>query len=716
MKHEQVSTAKPGLPFPPGVKLDGDGAQFSIFSRHATGVTLLLFERSEDDTAFMEYRLDPVLNRTGDMWHIWISGITGGELYGYRMEGPYEPVEGHRFNANKLVLDPYARAISGNHTWDFTNALGYDPRSDREDLSFSKIDNVQHSPKCIVTGSYTENDSKERPINTPMHETIIYEMHVKGFTANPNSGVSAPGTYTGLTQKIPHLKELGITAIELMPIQEFDEFENVNTNPLTGEKLKNFWGYSTISFFAPKAVYSHSGTMGEQVQEFKDMVKEFHASGIEVILDIVFNHTAEGDHLGPTINFRGIDNSVYYILKKDKRFYHNFSGCGNTLNCNHPLVRDYILDCLRYWVVEMHVDGFRFDLASILGRDQQGNILSNPPLLERISEDPILRNTKIIAEAWDAGGAYQVGAFPGRWAEWNGRYRDDVRRFWKGDKNMVKGFATRLTGSYDLYGKRNKNPLNSINFVTCHDGFTMNDLVSYNTKHNIANGEHNRDGENNNHSYNLGIEGNEATPLIHSLRNRQVKNFLTTLFMSQGVPMILAGDEFRRTQQGNNNAYCQDNEISWLNWELRHSHADIIRFLKMLIGFRQNHPVLRQERFCTGETISGYKNPDCQWHGTIPGKPDWNYHSHSIALQLNGKYAKISHSSIDRDIYMVFNASYYNLSFTLPQPFNGKRWLDIIDTSRESPYDISGEADAAAIESDRIPVKKLSSRVLVSVD
>jgi len=549
-----------------------------------------------------------------------------------------------------------------------------------------------------------------------MDETIIYELHVKGFTFSSTSGTTAPGTYRGLAEKIPYLKELGITAVELMPVQEFDEFENVNVNPLTGEKLKNFWGYSTISFFAPKAQYSHSGKMGEQVSEFREMVKQFHNSGIEVILDIVFNHTAEGDHLGPTINFRGIDNSIYYILKNDKRFYHNFSGCGNTLNCNHPLVRDYILDCLRYWVVEMYVDGFRFDLASILGRDQKGNILSNPPLLERISEDPILRNTKIIAEAWDAGGAYQVGAFPGRWAEWNGVYRDDVRSFWRRDTGTVRNFATRLTGSYDLYGSLNKNPLNSINFITCHDGFTMNDLVSYTTKHNIANGEHNRDGENNNLSFNLGIEGNDATPLIHSLRNRLIKNFMTTLFMSQGVPMILAGDEFRRTQQGNNNAYCQDNEISWLNWDLMDTHSDIVRFLKMLIRFRKQHPVLRQARFATGETATGFNAPDCQWHGIQPGKPDWNDHSHSIALQLNGRYTRLTHEGTDRDIYMVFNASLYTLKFQIPRPFNGSKWIDIIDTSRESPYDILDEKDASLIEGKEIRVKKLSSRVLISTE
>lgn len=716
MRNSQLHAAKPGLPVPPGVKLDSDGAQFSILSRHATGVTLLLFENSEDDTAYMEYILDPAINRTGDIWHIWISDIKEGQLYGYRIDGPYEPVHGHRFNPNKLVLDPYAKAVSGNHTWDFTMAVGYDPRSENEDLSFSRTDNVQHSPKCIVTGLHTDNDSTPRPLTIPMDETIIYELHVKGFTFSSTSGTTAPGTYRGLAEKIPYLKELGITAVELMPVQEFDEFENVNVNPLTGEKLKNFWGYSTISFFAPKAKYSHTGKMGEQVWEFREMVKQFHNSGIEVILDIVFNHTAEGDHLGPTINFRGIDNSIYYILKNDKRFYHNFSGCGNTLNCNHPLVRDYILDCLRYWVVEMYVDGFRFDLASILGRDQKGNILSNPPLLERISEDPILRNTKIIAEAWDAGGAYQVGAFPGRWAEWNGAYRDDVRSFWKRDTGTVRNFATRLTGSYDLYGSLNKNPLNSINFITCHDGFTMNDLVSYTTKHNIANGEHNRDGENNNLSFNLGIEGNDATPLIHSLRNRQIKNFMTTLFMSQGVPMILAGDEFRRTQQGNNNAYCQDNEISWLNWELMDTHSDIVRFLKMLIRFRKQHPVLRQARFTTGDTATGFNAPDCQWHGIQPGKPDWNDHSHSIALQLNGRYTRLTHERNDRDIYMVFNASLYTLTFQIPRPFNGSKWIDIIDTSRESPYDILDETDASLIEEKEIRVKKLSSRVLISTE
>ncbi|MGL4370489.1 MAG: glycogen debranching protein, partial [Spirochaetota bacterium] len=396
----------------------------------------------------------------------------------------------------------------------------------------------------------------DRPLKTRFKDTIIYEAHVKGFTYHQSSGVENKGTYKGITEKIPYLKELGVTAIELMPIQEFDENENLNINPATGEKLKNYWGYSTISFFAPRGRYASTGATGEQVYEFKEMVRDLHNAGIEIILDVVFNHTAEGDHSGPTLCFRGIDNTIYYMLEQDKRYYKNYSGCGNTFNCNNPIAREFIIDCLKFWVIEMHIDGFRFDLASILGRDEAGNILANPPLIERIEADPILRNTKIIAEAWDAAGAYQVGNFPGRWAEWNGKYRDDIRRFWKGDENMTGVFATRLTGSSDLYGN-SRSPLHSINFITCHDGFPLNDLVCYNGKHNEANGEQNRDGENNNLSYNWGIEGPESTELLENLRKQMLRNFLATLFLSQGTPMLLSGDEFRRTQKGNNNAYCQ---------------------------------------------------------------------------------------------------------------------------------------------------------------
>jgi glycogen operon protein len=538
-------------------------------------------------------------------------------------------------------------------------------------------------------------------------------MHVKGFSFHHTSGVSSGGTYRAITEKIPYLKELGITAVELMPIQEFDETENSNINPVTGEKLKNYWGYSTITFFAPRGRYSASGASGEQFYEFKEMVRDLHNAGIEVILDVVFNHTAEGDHSGPTLCFRGIDNCIYYMLEQDKRYYKNYSGCGNTFNCNNQIVRDFIIDCLKYWVIEMHIDGFRFDLASIMGRDENGNILANPPLIERIEADPILRNTKIIAEAWDAAGAYQVGNFPGRWAEWNGKFRDDVRRFWRGDPNMCGLFATRLTGSSDLYGN-SRSPLHSINFVTCHDGFPLNDLVCYSRKHNEVNGEQNRDGENQNISNNWGIEGSESTEFLEHLRLTMIKNFLSTLFLSQGTPMLLSGDEFRRTQQGNNNAYCQDNEISWLNWSFKDVHSDIFEFTKKLIAFRKNHPSLRHTKFLKGDTAPGFSAPDISWHGVKAFEPDWTPSSNFIACLLCGQYSRFDTSNDDSDIYIAFNSSAYNLTVTLPESPSGLSWKRIIDTSLSSPDDFADVASVKPLFSKYYAMKRRSTIVLVA--
>ena len=445
MEMIEAPDTRPGIPLPLGANITMEGTQFSIFSRHATSVSLVLFESEEPDAAYTVITLNPQVNKTGDIWHIWVRGVGQGSVYGYRIDGPYDPSQGHRFNRHKLIVDPYARAITDNFRWDISRAKGFSTRSGSVDLSYSRTDNTKEAPRCIVMAHGSRNG--DRPLNIPHEDSIIYELHLKGFTCHPSSGGENRGTYRGLTEKIGYLKELGITSVEILPIQEFDEDDNIFTNPLTGERLKNYWGYSTFAFFAPKGSYSRPGPKGHQVAEFRDMVKAFHDAGIEVILDVVFNHTAEGDQNGPTICFRGIDNSIYYILEEDRRFYKNFSGCGNTMNCNHPLVRDFILECLRYWVIEMKIDGFRFDLASILGRDRNGELIANPPLIEIIEEDPILRNTKIIAEAWDASGAYQIGDFPGRWAEWNGIYRDDVRKFWRGDKNSAGTFATRVTGA-----------------------------------------------------------------------------------------------------------------------------------------------------------------------------------------------------------------------------------------------------------------------------
>ncbi|TAL37223.1 MAG: glycogen debranching enzyme GlgX [Spirochaetes bacterium] len=699
----------PGYPLPLGVKLDRNGAQFSLFSRNATAVSLVLF--AADNGMTEEIAFDPLRNRTGDIWHIWAEGIREGQLYGYRIDGPYDPERGFRFNRNKLVLDPYARSVSGNFKWDLSDARGFDTAHPVQDLSYSTVDSAPGAPKCVIVN--TDFDWFDRQLGTPMKDTVIYELHVKGFTAHTSSKTDYPGTFRGLTDKIPYMKELGVTAVELMPIQEFDEEENVNVNPRTGEKLKNYWGYSTISFFAPRGRFSHSGRMGEQYQEFKEMVYEFHKAGIEVILDIVFNHTAEGDHLGPTLCFRGIDNTVYYMLQENRRFYKNLSGCGNTFNCNHPFVRDFILDCLRYWVIEMRVDGFRFDLASILGRDQEGNMQANPPLLERIAEDPILRNAKIIAEAWDAGGAYQVGDFPGRWAEWNGKYRDDVRRFWRGESGSAGSFATRLMGSRDLYfGKQS--PLHSVNFITCHDGFTLNDLVSYARKHNKENGEENRDGENYNISMNFGIEGAAATPLVERLRARHAKNLLATLFLSQGVPMLLAGDEFRRTQRGNNNAYCQDNEISWVDWSGPQRHEGIARFTRLIMRFRREHPLLRRGDFFTGEAYGGLSSPDVTWHGVKAWEPDWSDDSRFTACMLNGEYARLESGRSCPDIYMAFNASLCGRFTQIPPSPSGARWRRVVDTSLPSPADILEPGTGQPLEGDRYYVQRLSVLVLVA--
>ena len=485
----QVQSVRSGLPFPLGAHVRGNGVNFAIFSRHATGVRLDLFEHSADAAPARAFILDAARNKTGDVWHLWLEGVQRGQLYGLRMTGPYAPREGHRFNPNKLVLDPYASAIAPLGTFDFRSAFGYDPSSAEKDLSFSEIDDAAIAAKCVLT--YADFDwCGDQPLRRSWESTVIYELHVRGYTFHPSAVNSFPGTYRGLTEKIPYLKSLGVTAVELMPVQEFNENYCLKVNPQTAEQLKNYWGYDPAAFLAPKASYASISQNGAQVLEFKEMVRAFHQAGLEVILDVVFNHTVEGNELGPTVCFRGIDNSIYYWLADDKRFYLDFTGTGQTVNAAHPVVRDLILDALRYWVIEMHIDGFRFDLASVLGRDRQGRLVADAPLLERIAEDPILRDTKLVAEAWDAAGAYQVGSFSyRRWAEWNGHFRDDVRRFWRGDEGMVGRFASRICGSSDLYGESGKGPECSINFVTCHDGFTLNDLVTYAWKHNEANGE-----------------------------------------------------------------------------------------------------------------------------------------------------------------------------------------------------------------------------------
>ncbi len=666
------SDVRIGSPLPFGAHQQGEGVNFAIFSRNATGLRLELFDHPGDGQPSRVIPFDPVRNRTGDVWHVWVKGIQAGQFYAYRLDGPYQPQAGQRFNPNKLILDPYATAITHSEPWDFSPALGYEPASPQQDLSFSQTDDAEAMPKCVFTHEHFDWDG-DQLLRRPWSQVLIYETHIRGLTIRPGSHVKQPGSYRGLMEKIPYLQDLGVTAVELMPVQEFNQNELARTNPQTGERLRNYWGYDPVAFFAPESSYSSTGQLGQQKLEFKEMVKALHHSGIEVILDVVFNHTAEHNQMGPTICLRGVDNTIFYMLDQDQRYYRDYTGTGNSLNAEHPVVRDFILDALRYWVVEMHVDGFRFDLASVLGRDPQGQILVNPPLLERIAEDPILRDVKLIAEAWDAAGAYQVGSFSERrWADWNGRYRDDVRRFWRGDDGMLAQFASRICGSSDIYQQSGKGPESSINFITCHDGFTLNDLVSYAHKHNQANGENNRDGMDDNSSANYGVEGETDDPEIEAIRERQIKNFLLTLMISRGVPMLLGGDEFRRTQKGNNNAYCQDNEISWYDWGFLKKHHEIYNFARGMIHFRQNHPVLSKEAF--------YSDDEIRWFDPDGGYPDWGDPQAKCL-------ACLIYAEAGPDLYLMFNASTNPVQFALPAPENNHRWRLAVDTSRPAPQD-----------------------------
>jgi len=662
-----------GSPLPLGTQEISEGVNFSVFSRHASRVRLELFDHPEDAKAARIIELDPARHRTGDVWHVWVARMAPGQLYAYRVDGPYEPGKGHRFNFNRLLLDPLATAISRLPAWDFASARGYAASAPGKDLIPSTRDNAASMPKCVLINEPFDWQADE-PLRHPWSKTVIYEAHVRGFTIHPSSGVDHPGTYRGLIEKLSYLKDLGVTALELMPVQEFNDASSTRCNPQTGQPLKNYWGYDPVVFCAPKASYSSAGGLGQQKLEFKEMVRASHQAGIEVILDVVFNHTAEANELGPTFCFRGFDNQIFYTLDEDKRYYRDYTGTGNSINANHPVVRDHILGALRYWMIEMHVDGFRFDLASVLGRDESGKLLANAPLLERIAEDPILRDVKIIAEAWDAAGAYQVGSFSERrWAEWNGRYRDDVRRFWRGDEGMLGALASRICGSADIYFSSGKGPEGSVNFLTCHDGFTLNDLVSYRTKHNEANAEDNHDGTDANFSDNCGVEGATADAEIETLRKRQIKNLLLTLFISRGVPMLLSGDEFRRTQRGNNNAYCQDNETSWCDWGQLEEHQEIYHFVRGMIAFRRAHPVLSEEKF--------YMDAQVRWLAPSGKRPDW----------LDSKARTLGcliRESAEDALLLMFSANTKAIDFEMPALPQGSRWLLAVDTSHLVPSDV----------------------------
>ncbi|HWC00139.1 MAG TPA: glycogen debranching protein GlgX, partial [Bryobacteraceae bacterium] len=652
-----------GKSHPLGATLFPGGANFSIFSRDATGVDLLLFDREDDARPARVIPIDPVTNRTYHYWHVYVPGAQAGQIYGYRVHGPFDPPKGLRFDPLKLLLDPYGRSIVVPKGYDRMAASG-------------EGDTTATAMKSVVVDLDAYDWEGDCPLRRPSARTIIYEMHVRGFTRNPNSGVpeKTRGTYAGLIEKIPYLQNLGITAVELLPVFQFDA-------QAVPPGLVNYWGYEPVSFFAPHRAYSSRQDLMGPVDEFRDMVKALHRAGIEVILDVVFNHTAEDSHLGPTYCFRGIDNLTYYIVDADRSRYANFSGTGNTLNANHAVVRRMIVDSLRYWVAEMHVDGFRFDLASILARDSAGHVMADPPVLWDIESDPMLAGTKMIAEAWDAAGLYQVGSFIGdSWKEWNGRFRDDVRDFFRGQDGTVARFADRFLGSREIYGHEEREPEQSVNFVTCHDGFTLNDLVSYNKKHNEANGDDNRDGADDNRSWNCGVEGPTEDAAVEKLRNRQVKNFLAATILSLGVPMITAGDEARRTQGGNNNAYCHDSEISWFDWSLIEKHADIHRFARLLIANRLERDLGREHRRVS--LNQWLQQAERTWHGVQLRQPDWGSRSHSLALEADLPERRLR-------AYLIWNAYWEPLAFELPAP-EGEAggWHRWVDTSLDSPHDI----------------------------
>ena len=650
-----------GRPLPLGCVAEPEGHNFAVFSRHAERMSLLLFDAEALHKPWFSFDLDPSCHRTGDVWHVRLHGLPSGTVYAWRADGPFDPSSGHRFDVDKWLLDPLAKALVGTE----------------RKRSASSGDYAAVKPHCLVAAPDSFDWQGDCPLRHDWSETIIYETHVRGLSIGPSSGVAHPGTFLGLIEKIPYFLELGITALELMPVHEFLDNGLTRRDPETDRPLSNYWGYNTVAFFAPKEGYSTRTVVGGQINEFKEMVRTLHAAGIEVILDVVFNHTGEGDHTGPTLSYRGLDNAIYYLLDPaDRSRYLDYSGCGNTFNCSHPVVRDHVLDCLRYWTAEMHVDGFRFDLASVLGRGANGELLADPPLLERIAEDPILRRVKLIAEAWDAGGAYQVGSFPGhRWSEWNGRYRDDMRRFWRGDRGMAGAFASRLCGSADVYEQAGKQPLHSINFVTCHDGFTLNDLVSYRDKHNEANGEDNRDGTDANFCANYGVEGDTDDPEIEAVRVRQIKNLLATLMLSRGVPLLLAGDEIRRTQRGNNNAYCQDNSVSWHDWNLLETHRDIFDFTAHLIAFRQRHEVLRLPRF--------YTDSELVWFDAEGHAPRWDTAT-NVGCAIRAADGTLS-------LCLLFNPDVEALIFQLPAGVQQDNWRLAIDTASSAPTPGAGE-------------------------
>ena len=682
-------TPRRGHSYPLGCALGEGGANFSLFSKGATRVQLLFFDRVDDPQPARTIELDPADNRTYHYWHAFVPGVVPGQLYGYRVDGPYEPDRGLRFDRAKLLLDPYGRCIARPPAWSRSAAQ-------------LPGDNAAEALKSVVADLTAYDWQDDGPPRRPFAKTVIYELHVRGFTAHPNSGVPSArrGTYSGLIDKIPYLRDLGITAVELLPVFAFDEQD-------APPGLTNYWGYSPLSFFAPHPGYCSRPAPLDALDEFRDMVKALHRAQIEVILDVVYNHTHEGGDGGPTTSLRGLANDTYYILQGPNAAYADYTGTGNTLKANDPIVRRMILDSLRYWAREMHVDGFRFDLAAILARDEDGRPMAEPPVIWDIDSDPVLAHVKLIAEAWDAAGLYEVGSFVGdRWTEWNGKFRDDVRAFVKSDDDTVRRLANRLTGSPDVYLWQNREPEQSVNFVTCHDGFTLNDLVSYDVKHNEANLENNRDGSNDNRSWNCGVEGPTTDPAIEQLRRRQIKNFLVYELLSTGTPMLTMGDEVRRTQQGNNNAYCQDNELSWFDWSLLAPHADIHRFARALMTLRSSHilPVERSEMSLHELLL----HQPIHWSGVQLNQPDWSESSHT----LSGTVAVMGSSFV---LHLIFNAYWEPLRFEIPVlSATYDRWRRCVDTFLDAPDDLTPWEAAATVHADTYDVQPRSVVVLMA--
>jgi isoamylase len=656
-------------PLPYGAILQEDGVQFVVYSRSATAMRVLLYRQVSDRDPFRTIEFNASTDRWGDLWNVFVPELQAGQLYHFQADGPYAPERGHRFNPNARLIDPYARALAGCF----------------QDSS----DGIVRPPKCVVVDD-TFDWKGDRHLRRNLSESVIYEMHVRGFTNDGSSDVDHPGSYLGVIEKIPYLQSLGVTAVELMPIHEFPILDARGRKP----GRPNYWGYDSLAFFSPHRGYQHGNEPGDQVRQFKEMVRALHAAGIEVILDVVFNHTAEGNHMGPTLSFKGLENHVYYMLNGDGT-YKNYSGCGNTVNGNHPICREMIFHCLRHWVYNYHIDGFRFDLASILSRNRFGELVPNPPLVEMIAEDPMLADTKIIAEAWDAAGAFQVGSFHHlRWAEWNGHYRDDIRRFWRGDDNMIGPMATRLSGSSDLYQPSGRRPFHSINFVTSHDGYTLSDLVSYERKHNQANGEDNRDGDNNSMSANYGVEGPTRRKHIVDLRRRQTKNMMASLLLSEGTPMIVMGDEVLRTQKGNNNAYCQDNSTSWFDWRLVEKNEEMLRFTRTLIDFRKGQPNVRRPMFLTGQAQADGQLPDVSWYGADGQAVNWSASNKSLVCVLGT--AGLDDPAA-RYLLFLLHAGGDTQEFIIPQNIRRLPWRLFVDTAAEAPGDIYPDVNGPSL-------------------